>query len=220
MSLPPLWKITRELKRPFQQIPALPRLLGTLLFGAKYYDMFLARRIKITPGALPRGDRVAIYLIYPQDGLLPSHRLALDYLLENGYAPLVVSNLPLSDQDMAELQGSCWRVMERPNVGYDFGGYRDGFLSLEGDREHLKRLVLLNDSSWFPLPGAGNWLREAEALEVDYAAAATSMGIPRVKPDQFEDIAWEFDPTLRNFHYGSYALSLGPRVLQDAGFRR
>lgn len=218
--MPPLWKITRELKRPFQQIPALPRQLGTLLFGAKYYDLFLARKIKTTPGQLPRGDRVAIYLIYPQDGLLASHRMALDYLRENGYAPLVVSNLPLAGQDLAELQGCSWRVMERPNVGYDFGGYRDGFLSLDGCYDSLERLVFLNDSSWFPLPGAENWLRGAEALDVDYAAAASSMGIPRVKPDQFQEITWEFDPALRNFHYGSYALSVGPKLLRDERYQK
>lgn len=220
MKLPPLWKITRELKRPFQQVPALPSQLGTLFFGAKYYDLFLSRRIRTSAGQMPRGDQVAIYLIYPQDGILESHWLALEYLRDNGYAPLVVSNLPLAERDLAELRGRCWRILERPNVGYDFGGYRDGFLSLEGEHDSLKRLVFLNDSSWFPLPGAGNWLREAEALGVDYAAAATSMGIVRVKPDQFEEIQWKFDPSLRNFHYGSYALSVGPRLLQDPGYRR
>ncbi len=220
MKMPPLWKVTRELKRPFAQIPALPRQIGTFLFGALYYDLFLARKIKTTEGKVARGDRVAIYLIYPQEGLLASHRMALCYLRDNGYAPLVVSNLPLQEQDLAELREISWRVMERPNVGYDFGGYRDGFLSLDGDQIALKRLVFLNDSSWFPLPGASNWLRDAEELDVDYAAAASSMGIPRVKPENFEEIVWELDPMLRNFHYGSYALSVGPKLLGDRRYHR
>ncbi|MFW8635940.1 rhamnan synthesis F family protein [Cribrihabitans pelagius] len=220
MKLPPLWKVARELKRPFTQLPALPGRMGSLFFGARYYDMVLARQIRTTAGRLPCGTRVAIYLIYPQGGLLPSHRLALDYMRENGYAPLVVSNLPLGGEDMAYLQDNSWRVIERPNVGYDFGGYRDGFLSISDAVYGLERVVFLNDSSWFPLPGSRNWLKEAEGLGVDYAAAATSFGIPRVKPDQYQLVQWDYDPGLRNFHYGSYAISVGAGMLGDARYER
>lgn len=220
MKLPPLWKITRELKRPFQQLPSLPGHVGSFLFGARFYDMFLAGRIRQTDGGVPAGPRVAIYLIFPQGGLLESHKLALRYLRENNYAPLVVSNLPVTGEDAEYLKANCWRLLERPNVGYDFGGYRDGVLSLQGSLETLDRLVLLNDSSWFPLPGSRNWLQDAEDLGVDYAAAATSFGISRVTPDQYEQIQWEFDPGLRHFHYGSYALSVGPKLLRSKRYKQ
>lgn len=219
MKLPPLWKVTRELKRVLQQLPLLPSHISSFFLGARYYDKFHASQVKTEQGRLPRGSRVAIYLIFPRDGVQASHKRALDYINANGYAPLVVSNLPVSGEDAAYLQANAWRVIERPNVGYDFGGYRDGVLSLLDELKDLDRLVLLNDSSWFPLPGSGNWLKNAEMLGVDYAAAATSMGIVRVKPDQFEAIQWTFDPTQRNFHYGSYAISIGPALLRDGRFQ-
>ncbi|MFW8593617.1 rhamnan synthesis F family protein [Cribrihabitans neustonicus] len=220
MKMLPLWKIARELRRVLEQLPRLPGQISSYFLGARYYDRFHAPQVKVIEGNLPGGSRVAIYLVFPRDGLLPSHKHALEYLRENGYAPLVVSNLPVSGADAEYLKENAWRVIERPNVGYDFGGYRDGVLSLAEKLSGLERLVLLNDSSWFPLPGSRNWLKEAEGLGVDYAAAATSLGIVRVKPSQYQSIQWTFDPTQRNFHYGSYAVSLGPALLRDKRFQR
>ncbi|NVK13404.1 MAG: glycosyltransferase [Rhodobacteraceae bacterium] len=215
MSGVPLWKLKRELARLVRQFLSVPRALYDMYFITPVYDLVHKRKIVQNEGQIPATDRVAIYLIFPKRGLLESHKRSLDYIREAGYAPLVVSNLPLESGDLEYLKENSFRVIERPNVGYDFGGYRDGFFSVLPQIEKLERLVFLNDSSWFPVPGTKNWLLEAEKLDVDYAGAATSFGIRRVPRDRYQSIQWEYDTSLSEFHYCSYALSLGPRILRD-----
>lgn len=216
----PFWKLKRELSRFWRQLCGAPLSLYDRLTATWLYDRRHAKDILIRDGDLPLGNKVAIFLIFPRNGLLQSQKTGLQYLTNNGYAPFVVSNLPLSPDDERDILSLCWRYMQRPNVGYDFGGYRDAFLSLGDEAETLERLVFINDSSWFPLPQSRNWLQEAETLGVDYAAAAASFAIPRVPMDAFRAIKWDYDPSLRNFHYASYALSVGPALLRDRKFHR
>ncbi|NIZ12945.1 rhamnan synthesis F family protein [Phaeobacter sp. HF9A] len=216
----PGWKVRRELMRLLRQLKGLPRSIFERYIASHWYDAFKRKEIKLHDGELPAQDKVAIYLIFPKDGVLESHVRSLAYMREAGYAPFVVSNLPLSDADRERLKSLSWRVMERPNIGYDFGGYRDGCRVLGDDVKMLKRLVLLNDSSWFPIPGSQNWLRAAEELGLDYVSANTSYGVMRVDPDHYHAIQWNHDTSLRDFHYCSYALSIGPNLLQSPKFIR
>jgi hypothetical protein len=215
-----LWKIQRELSRVARQIGAAPSMAFEFLVATPYYDRVLASRQRHTDGALPPSSKVAVYLIYPDRGVLASHRMALEHLHASGYAPLVVSNLALTDMQRADVSRACWRLIERPNYGYDFGGYRDAVLSLAQTLPKLERLVLLNDSAWFPLPGARNWLADAQALGTNLAAAASNYGARRVDADDFRDIVWQYSATHRSFHYTSYALSLSSAVLRDPDFLR
>lgn len=212
------WKIRRELKRLFHQLWHLPTKLGSYLFSARYYDWVLARKVVRSDGPVPMSKKVAVYLIYPSFGLQPSHLDGLKYLLSKGYAPLVVSNLPLNLADREQLLPFCSMCIERPNFGYDFGGYRDGILTVMADMPNLERLLLINDSTWFPLPGCSDWLEESERLEVDLAAAASNYGIPRVDPIDYQDIQWNYVTTHKNFHFCSFALLFSRRVLADPGF--
>ena len=220
VSQTPGWKIRRELSRVLGQFAASPAASLQFFFGTPYHDLILARRRRITSGTLSLGKRVAVYLMFPRNGLLPSHLTALGYLSENGYSPLVVSNAPLSATDRATLLKHCSQLIERANFGYDFGGYRDAVLWLAPRLASMDRLVLLNDSCWFPLPGARNWLVDADALQVDYAAATWTGAVDRPAPWNFEKVRWQIDKTRRNFHYGSYALRLSARVLADPDFLR
>ncbi len=216
----PLWKLKRELIRLLWQTLAIPRALYDRFFVTLWYDISKRRKIREEQGEVQEQGKVAIYLIFPKMGLLESHRRALEYIRSAGYAPLIVSNLPLSETDRLELKKLAWRVIERPNIGYDFGGYRDGYLSLQPILHKLTRLVFLNDSSWFPIPQTSNWLLDAEALGVDFAGAATSYGILRVGREQYHSIQWEYNPSLSEFHYCSYAISIGPKLLQNSKFLR
>jgi hypothetical protein len=219
MTMPPLWKIARELKRPFQQLKLMPSRISTLLFGRHYFDMFLAPKTRCRSGKIAAGPRVAVYLIFPQQGLLQSHLEALSYLTAKGYAPIVVSNIPLSDADASQLAELSWLIVERPNFGYDFGGYRDGILQALDRLETIQRLVLLNDSAWFPLPGAADWLERAEQLQLDFVGAASNYGHPRVDVKDFKSIRWSYSPKHRSFHYCSFALMFSQALLSDPKFR-
>ncbi|MEM6339757.1 MAG: rhamnan synthesis F family protein [Pseudomonadota bacterium] len=214
-----LWKAKREVKRLGTQLAELPSNIASRYFAAPYYDAVHARKIKTTAGDIAEGAKTAIYLIFPSQGVLTSHLHALGWLRDRGISPLVVSNLPLSPDDVERLRPFAWQILERPNVGYDFGGYRDGVLHLVNQRVDLDQLLLLNDSAWFPLPGAQDWLDQVAALNVDYAGAATNFGMPRVDPEQFMDQVWDYKSTHRNFHYTSYALAIGSKILSNPAFR-
>lgn len=220
MKIIPLWKLRRELFRAIRQMRAAPRIFLGYLFATRYYDLFLAGKIARTPGHVPASSKVAIYLIYPERGLQPSHRRGLEYLLSKGYAPIVVSNLPLRDVDRAQLLPLCHICIERPNFGYDFGGYRDGILTIMADMPKLDRLLLINDSTWFALPGRSDWIEESEAMGVNMAAAASNYGIPRVDAGDYRKIRWHYVKTHKNFHFCSFALLFAHRVLEDPNFAR
>jgi hypothetical protein len=169
MALPPLWKVRRELNRI---------RVKTTLFVSRwlydpvrrlFYDLTSRWRLSMTAGALPLTDRVAVFVIYQPGGLPASIYLTLDHLRQNRFSALVVSNGPLRDEDRATLARNAAIVMERPNVGYDFGAYRDGIRHLWSLKHDLSRLVLMNDSTWFPLRRDDDSLARMEALEADLA---------------------------------------------------
>lgn len=144
-----LWKVRRELGRLKQQLLAFPEAVYEP-FARWHHDRTRADRLRVVPGAVPGCNKVAIFLLYQPGGVAPSSSATCEHLTRFGYAPLVISNAQLSQQDRQRLQRVAWQVVERPNFGYDFGGYRDALWLLQrwGNKPH--RLVLMNDSIWFP----------------------------------------------------------------------
>jgi hypothetical protein len=214
----PFWKFVRECKRIVTQLRLLPGIVWEYFFATFYYDRFLAARRKTFDGGLVISNRIAIYLIFPEKSLLASHFAALEFMSKNGYAPLVVSNVVLSEEQRHQLLPHCWRYIERVNFGYDFGGYRDGILSISDMLPQLSHLALFNDSTWFPLPKSANWLADAEKLGVDFAGAASNYGAGRVDVDQYKEIVWNYSSQHKNFHYCSFALLFSRTILIDREF--
>ena len=214
-----LWKLKRELRR------ALPKTLETLAEPFRYltfvplYDLRKSRLMRVTQGARPQGTEIAVYLIYAPGGLQPSHLHMLSELARAGISPLVVSNLPLSDADRASLGASAWRVIERPNVGYDFGGYRDGILSIADLLPTLDRLWILNDSAWL-VDQTPSWFDEARAMGRDFVGSVSNYGIAKIDIQDHAEIAWRFNPAHRKFHYVSNGWCIGAAILRDPAFLR
>jgi len=177
-------------------------------------------RSRVHPGNGAARDRIAIYVIFPSTGLLDSHLAALSALDRAGYATVVVSNLALAPADRSRVLVTCWRLIERPNFGYDFGAYRDGILHVWPNLPSVKRLVLMNDSVWFPIPGSRDWLAEAEALGADMVGAVWNHGLEPVDLNAWQSFRWAPDPTAPGYHYCSFALSLGPAILTSPAFYR
>lgn len=189
------------------------RNLFRFLTPTYYNDTILRAQRQQHEGAYPRTEKIAIYVIFPQYGVQDSHLHSLRYLVENGYSPIVVSNLPLMKDDLTRLKPLAWQIMQRQNFGYDFGGYRDAVLDLAADLPKLERLVFLNDSSWFPLAGKANWLRLAEDSGKDVYAAEQHRGSDLAGQDQARN-----DHKVRPPYFASYAISLGVNVLRDHRF--
>ena len=155
----PLWKLKREILRLGRTIWNLPGIAWEYLSLRPRYDRSAPLSRKIHHGAKPLTGEVAIYLIFPAQGVLPSHMHMLEHLETQGITPVVVPTLPLSQADMDRILPLSAMVIERPNVGYDFGGYRDAVLQL-GDRlPTLERLYILNDSVWM-IDAPRSWFEE------------------------------------------------------------
>lgn len=151
------------------------------------------------------GLRVAVFVVYQPEGLAASTLLTLDHLKSSGYAPLVIANSRLSPSDRDDLLARSAGLIERANLGYDFGAYRDGILHLLRLGRKLDRLVLVNDSTWFPLRAADDTLARLEQLGVDVAGHI-------YKTESAERQGRD--------HLESHLLSIGPRTLQSPAFQK
>ncbi len=225
MDIIPFWKIKRELHRLRREGQGLFGELLRKLYFRRYYDLVSRKAIRRTTGKDSLQGEVAIYLIFPENGLLESHIFMLRALRRDGIDAIVVSNVPLTDSDRNRLLESTARIIERPNVGYDFGGYRDGILDIAEELPQLDRVWLLNDSVWM-VPRPDSWFAQARAMEKDFTGATSSFsilrkslfGARRFNAADFRSIVWNHQPDNPNFHYGSYALCIGKAILQDPRF--
>lgn len=214
------WKFKRELKRLARHTVDFPIDAMSFVFGSLYYDLFLSSKRRVLSGQQGDSPRRAIYLIFPVQGLLPTHIRTLKYLLSKGLSVTVVSNIPLSTTDEEKLLTMCHCYIERPNFGYDFGGYRDGILSLKKTLCQTKQLILINDSVWFPVSSQTDWLEDVNSLNVDFSGAVSNYGMPRVEAENFRDLDFDYQTDHKNFHYCSFALSFGENILHHPGFMR
>lgn len=205
MTLPPLWKVNRELERI--GVKAV-RFAGRWVHDPirnPIYDMTAGWRQTVTPGAYPLTGRVAVFVVYQPKGVAASILLTLEHLRRNDYSVLVVSNGPLRPEDRALLAENAAIVLERPNVGYDFGAYRDGIRHLWALEADLSRLILMNDSTWFPLRREDDSLARMEALGADLAGHVFKT---------------ESEEKLGNDHVESHLLMISRDFLGSCDFQR
>jgi hypothetical protein len=149
-EIPPGWKVKRELRRLGQQLRA-PVELALAPLSSRIYHYLSKDRTSVSAGLVPKKHNIAIFLVYAPAGLYGSHFHTLNHLCDRGFSVFLVANHPLSSDDKRALQPYVWRFMERPNFGYDFGGYRDGILNLQSENIFPDNLLVLNDSIWFPV---------------------------------------------------------------------
>lgn len=102
--------------------------------------------------------RAGIFLFYDPEGKVDDYILGcLGSLQEHMDYLLVVSNSPLDETNRKRLESVSSKVMERKNVGYDVGAYRDGLRHLGWDHMgDYDELVLFNYTFFAPIhPWAG-----------------------------------------------------------------
>ncbi len=167
MTLPPRWKIKRELYRIRDKVGRW--ISGALIDPPRQflYDRMAGSLLEITEGEHALTPRVAVFVLFQPKGLAASTLFTLDHLIANDWSPVVISNAPLSERDRAEVARRAAKVIERPNVGYDFGAYREGIRFLDRIGHSPDRLILMNDSTWFPLREGDDTLARMEASGAD-----------------------------------------------------
>lgn len=160
------WKLKRELNRLRLQIEA-PFSVALSPIARMVHDKTKHRRITLIQGSQSYSNLVAVYLVYSPAGLEGSHIKTIQHLCEQGFAVFVVANHALSLSDRERIAPHSWRMMERPNVGYDFGGYRDVALHLLECDIYPEFLLFLNDSMWFPVKEDCRTIDKVMKLPVD-----------------------------------------------------
>ena len=163
----PKWKLKRELGRLKVQAKALPYMLYEP-YVQRRYDAQLSDHISVTKGNVSNTGRIAIFLIFQPTGVSQSVIRTCCHLVEAGFSPVVVSNGTVSTTDLKALTDSTHLVAERPNFGYDFGGYRDGLWLLNEKKIAPDEILFLNDSVWFPVWSQSDMLAEMQASEGTY----------------------------------------------------
>lgn len=174
-------------------------------YRMRQHDRAFAEKAVQTRGQRPLGQKVAIYLIYQPKGLLQSTIETCRLLVGNGYAVLVMSNAPLSSTDHAKLAPFTYLLVERPNFGYDFGGYRDGIRLLQELGAKPGALIVMNDSVWWPVMGGDQLIKQMEEAGSDVVGTILHHLSPRNgKPRQ---------PFLESYLYW-----FGPNALSSDAF--
>lgn len=156
------WKLKRAASKMLDRVLQLYGLIVDPL-RRRRYNRTRSETVRVTDGARALTDKVAIFLIYQPKGVPASVFVTCNHLNDCGYAVLLVSNGPLAPTDMARLSEITWRTVQRPNFGYDFGGYREAVLLLNDWGVTPRKTLILNDSIWFPIDAAGDVIPRLEA---------------------------------------------------------
>lgn len=161
----PAWKLKREWQRFKQQLKSIPEAIWEPVAQRRHDAAFpLFPRHE---GAIPLRGKVALFLIWQPFGLAESVLETCRHLNAQGYSVLVVANQNLVPDDLDAILRETWQVLIRPNFGYDFGGYRDGLRFLRERAIQPDRLVMMNDSVWYPLYPQDDLLAACEQTGAD-----------------------------------------------------
>ena len=218
------YKLFKEVKRLLTQLLNFPLYVFQYFFNNLYYKFFLENKKIITDGKISFKEKIVIYLIYPNKGVNNSHLQTLDYLIDRGYSPLVVSNLKLNQSDKNLICNKSNCLIERSNFGYDFGGYRDGILFLAKKLSSLDKLILINDSCWFPVNKSqkNDWIHFVDKSDKDLIGASSHYGFRKPSFNQalnnLSNLNFYFSYKSKNFHYASFALGISDNILKNPKF--
>jgi hypothetical protein len=125
-------------------------LIGYWLTGKGWYT-----RLRALSGSWPVKPypirRLAIFAAFHGTEVPLSNISYLKCLREAGFEILYLHNGKVSSTAIETLKPLCISVIERPNLGQDWGSYKDGFLNLRraGWLENLEWLLFCNDSVHF-----------------------------------------------------------------------
>lgn len=145
------------------------------------------------------GNVFCVFLLYQKYDIPKNVLNVLEKLSNKGVNIIVVSNLKITAEREAQLEPFIHRLIVRRNIGRDFGGYRLGVLTLLDESSYdPERLLILNDSIFYRDEGLDFFISEMLSRH-EYVGVAEN---------------YEFQ-----YHVGSYALAMGPKVIKDKRFK-
>jgi hypothetical protein len=155
---------------------------------------------KISEGRQPKKSESFIVFSLYAPRKTPVFTETLFRAIESSQVNLVISTgARLTAEQRQSLLGKCHLLIERANLGRDFGAYADGIRVLQQRySDKIERLILLNDSLYYLENGLSELIAELNGQH-------DVIGVTEV----FE----------HHYHIGSYAISFGKRVLVNSRFR-
>jgi hypothetical protein len=146
-----------------------------------------------------KSNKYVVFLIFSTAPLPAFTTNALAAIERSPFNLVIVSNASLDAYLRAELMERCHLLIERANVGRDFGGYKDALSLLFRRTPNIERIVLLNDSVFF-------FQRGLDRLFADLDGPHEFIGLTEVLQI--------------HYHVQSFILSFGSNLVRSRVFRR
>ncbi|MGH7260839.1 MAG: rhamnan synthesis F family protein [Nitrospiraceae bacterium] len=174
-------RISRRLKRERTRLLNVVYALRDPLINL-IWDRYRDRWIQVHQGCLPASGNVAVFLAYQPRSVSEETYASLAALRRAGFTPIVVLNHPVREQDRARIAEHTHLFCSRPNLGYDFGGYRDGLYVLKRHAGVVENLILANDSVIFPLFEDTGFVSRMIQRGGSFNAVTSSEGVEGYRP--------------------------------------
>jgi hypothetical protein len=166
-------------------------------FDPRVYSQAMRIRSVREGGDDKAGGKFFVLVLYCTDTLPAFTRTIIDAVARSHFNLVIVSNAQLTDRLAEELRGKSRLLIERNNIGRDFGGYKDG-IAIVLRRFDVERLVIANDSVFYLSEGLDELLAKLDG------------------PQDLIGVSEVYD---HHYHVASFLMSFGRRVADSTVFR-
>jgi hypothetical protein len=144
-----------------------------------------------------KSDKYVLFVLYVKGKIPPFIETLISAVGRTRLNLVISTNARITAAQRQALLENCHLLIERADLGRDFGGYRDGIRYLLRTVEPIERLILLNDSLFYLENGLDTFLA----------------GL-----DGEHDVIGLTEDFHLYYHVQSFALSFSGRVLKNKGF--
>jgi hypothetical protein len=148
-----------------------------------------------------KSDRYVLFVLYTRHKVPAFTQPLIDAVGRSKLNLVISTNAQISPELRETLLNQCHLLIERADLGRDFGGYKDGISIIEQRFGAPERIILLNDSLFY-FERQGGLDRFLRGLDGEDALISMT--------EVFEI----------HYHLGSFAISFGRPVLENKRFRR
>ena len=146
-----------------------------------------------------KGNRYVLFVLFARHAIPAFTKTILDAIDRSPLNLVISTNAEITPELREELLDRSLLLIERADLGRDFGGYKDGISIIEQRFGTPERLILLNDSLFYFDRGLDLLLKELDG------------------PEELVSMTEVFE---FHYHLGSFAISFGESVLKNKRFRR
>lgn len=127
----------------------------------------------MTDDDIRRARRLCFFAHYHPRAIVADYVLMYLHALDQaGFTVVVLSTAALAEAERAKMRGACAMLIERENVGLDFGGWIEAFQRFSPIEAEL--LLLANDSVYGPVHDLSAFIDRLTAIPADFYGAVES----------------------------------------------